>query len=220
MKYVRKALHDNARDSMRRGFSARTAVVISLILSVASLGCTHTQTVRPDSAQFDAVRHKVLDERVTVTLVNRQVYQDVTLTGLTPDSVSWRAPGGETTTVPTADVFAVRHEKKNKVRGALEGLGLGFSGGVLSAVLAVGIAAALADDEDDDDGFELLSPAEAFAIVTAGFGAIGGLLSLPIGAIRGSRKKYHLEPPPSPVPASSTSITAPEHRERRHPPKP
>lgn len=190
----------------------RTAVALILTLSVASLGCTHTQTVRTDSARFDAVRQEVINQRVTVTTANRQQYRDVTLTDLAPDSVSWRAPGGETT-VPTADVFAIRLEKKNRGRGALEGLGLGFAGGVGGA-LVLGIAAVVSEE---DTGF--ISPAAAMAIVAGGLGAIGGLLGLPIGAVIGSKKKYRLEPPPSPVPVSSTT-TAPEHGERRHPPEP
>jgi hypothetical protein len=148
----------------------RVALVISLVLSVTSLGCVHTQTVRTNTTRFDAVRQVAINEYVTVTLANRSLHRDVTLTSLTPDSTSWREPDGEVVSVPTSDVLAIRLEKKNRVRGALEGLGFGVVGGALGGAGFVGIQFLFGVESG------IISSATAYAVVAGGLGTIGGLL--------------------------------------------
>jgi hypothetical protein len=76
-----------------------------------------------------------------------------------------------------------------RVRGALEGLGIGFGVG---AVLGAGIGFADGDDECSSEGWCILifSAEEKAMLGGFAFGVIGGGLGLLIGAMTGSRFIY------------------------------
>lgn len=181
---------------MRMCVSTRTAIALSLVLSVTSLGCTHTQTVHTNTKQFAELQQTATNERVTVTLADRRSYQGVEMVELTSDSASWRGRNETAFSVPTSEVFAIRIEKKNRGRGALEGFGLGLLGGGLLGAF-VGLAS---------DPGPYFTTGESMGIAATGIGALGGLVGILIGAVDGSKKAYRIESSSPPSPASTAPV--------------
>lgn len=105
------------------------------------------------------------------------------------DSTSWTDPGtGNIMTIATQRIYSVSF--KNRGRGALEGLGIGFLVGVVWGTVA---GYALGDDPPNIL-YDRMSAGEKSIILGVGLGLFGGVIGLPIGAAIGSREVYYFGP--------------------------
>ncbi len=168
----------------------KAVIFISIMLTPMLIGCIHNYTVRPtSSADYASLNQHALRQQAIVTLLDGRAFYADKLQ-FAPDSTSWLDPNTRSVmAVHTTKVSDVRFVRRG--RGALEGLGIGLLGGVLTGAL-IGLAGG---DEPEDFGCLPVCTAKAkafFGGIT--FGAIGGLIGLPIGAMAGSKDVYHIEP--------------------------
>lgn len=158
-------------------------IIIGFSMIVIFFGCSHTSNVRTDSTRFVELQRQAKNKQADVTLRDSQYYLNAQLVQLTPDSTSWVLQNGEVMNVPTREISEIRFVNRSK--GALEGLGLGLLGGVLTGAV-IGLAGG--------EG-AIFSKEEAAIVGAVYFGGIGGLLGIPIGAAVGSKSKYQFQVP-------------------------
>lgn len=115
-----------------------------------------------------------------VTLVNGQK-QVAEKLHFDSDSTSWVDPDTRKVfVVPTTEVSDVRFTRRDK--GAIQGLGFGLAGGVLTGVV-LGLSS----------GGGFFTAEESAIIASTFFGVLGALIGTLVGAIVGSKKVYNIE---------------------------
>jgi hypothetical protein len=111
----------------------------------------------------------------------------VTSVKIVVDSIYWYSPDDELQQIPVAKVETV--VLNNRGRGALEGFGIGILvGGVLGAIMGYA-------EGDDTSGFWRESASEKATYGGIGFGLLGGIVGIIIGAGRGHHYVYHFDCP-------------------------
>lgn len=127
--------------------------VLYVLLAGLVMGCTHTQTVAPQDAQWREVNRRAEEKRATVIFVNDRTTAAKDLQ-LRPDSTSWLDPNtGTVQGAATSEVASISF--KYRARGALEGLGVGLLFGAAGgAVLGSGGA--------EGEGWVSLSPMDRY----------------------------------------------------------
>ena len=164
----------------------KTTILISLLAAIMPLGCSHTLVLNTASPSFDQLQRQAKNGQAIVTVKNDQSYQNVRLTQVAPDSISWMLQNGQLVSAATEEITEIRFI--NREEGALDGLGIGLlAGAVIGALLGAG-------EGSNSEGF---TPSSTEANAMAGaivLGGLGGLIGMPIGSAVGSKDIYVIEP--------------------------
>ncbi len=158
----------------------RYSFLVILILCISS--CTH----RPKYFTIYDINYETKNKKVQLTLSNGQNLE-VKGFRITADSSYWHnLTTGKKQSVATSDVKSVAIKRRG--RGALEGLGFG---GVIG--FSIGALIGLNEGGDPQKGFFYLTAEEKAIIYGIYFGAIGGLVGIPVGAAVGSKDRFDIE---------------------------
>ncbi len=153
----------------------------AILLIATAWGCAHTRQVRPDSASMARLDARVRHRPAELVLRDggRYATQEIRLT---PDSAFWQVPGvSGRRAASMSNVSEISY--KSRLRGALDGLILGF---LIGASLGVGLI-----DNPEGSSNGVVNRAET--------GLAGGvpfaIWGAPIGAIIGSRLRFRIKAP-------------------------
>lgn len=171
----------------------------SVLLGIALMcGCSSVETVSTDhdDPSFRKVNRAVRGQVVRMELHNGET-RSVTSLHVAPDSVTWFNPRSNTLeSEPTANVRELSVRKAG--RGAITGL---VVGAVVGAA-AGGVRAAMEGDDPTSDPLAI-TRGEKLRIFPPAHAVYASLISTPIGAILGSKKRYRFEQHPE-VPPTVT----------------
>jgi hypothetical protein len=160
-------------------------ILVGVLLPALAVGCSHTLHLGPQAPpeRWQKAQRKLEGREATVVLRDGRRFRAYGVEVSPEAVVGWEAGSGTRHSVPSGDVEAICY--RDRVRGALEGAGLGLLAG--AAALAV-VGAASGSEEGACADFVCLGGPVAGAVFGALIGGpIGIAGGLVIGAVRGSQ---------------------------------
>lgn len=158
-----------------------------LMVGIWLTGCSHTRTFDTDVPKKRTTVNAHADrEKARVGVVGGKHFSARSL-HVAPDMTTWIDPAtGESRSVPTAEVVSI--EFRNRLRGTIEGLGIGL---VVGAGLGALLGAATYEEPPPDEWcFLACTPSDSAVLGAAFLGAGGTVLGGLIGLGRGHRIRY------------------------------
>lgn len=158
----------------------RYSLLVMLFFFIS--GCSHSYKY----SSIAEINYETQNRKMQLTLSDGKILA-VDKFRITADSSDWlHETTGNKQFVSTSDVKNVVIIKRG--RGAFEGLGLG---GVIG--FCIGALIGLNEGSDPRSEFFSLSAEEKAMIYGIYFGAIGGLIGIPVGAAIGSKDRFEME---------------------------